>query len=337
MSFVKEILIHADARQAPLTQEIIQRAGERDVACRLVRDGEGSIERPLTIEQAKACWQVTTRYGFKVVKRGPGSANPACDYEIECVYGCPQRCAYCQQLYLVERVPRLAIYPHLDKVFARVRQVVAEEHRPLTFEMGNQTDLPAVSRRTGLLSRVVSFFTQELDGRARLQFLTKSGRMDELLGLEHKGLVRVGFSLNVPEVIRRYEQGTATLTRRLAATQAVLAAGYPVHLSFSPIMYYQGAERDYELLLRRVRDRLRACPGYDPSRVTLEAITLFHKQENIAFMQRYYPGRVNDLVAGLTLQNGRYAYPADTRDRVTGFFTRLLARYFPGARVLFVC
>lgn len=61
---------------------------------------------------------------------------------------------------------------------------------------------------------------------------------------------RFRFSINTPEVIKKYDHGTPGIGKRLAA------AGYPLGFIIAPIMVYPGWDGHYRKLLEDLRDAL---------------------------------------------------------------------------------
>ena len=68
---------------------------------------------------------------------------------------------------------------------------------------------------------------------------------DRFLTFDPKGKVRIRFSLMPQKISSILEPETASIEDRLRAVDRFIAAGYDVHLNFSPVVYYYGWEDDY--------------------------------------------------------------------------------------------
>ena len=302
-----------------------------------------TTDRQLTTDDSesafdvKSRWDISLTHGFEITKMGEGTANPACDYDIEFIHGCPHQCHYCQQLEITARYPFIAIYPDLQKLYTELKSIMKmETKRKVVFETGNLTDMVAMDRLTGILSDMTSFWANELDDRAYLQVLTKSDNIENLLSINHQGKVRIGYSINLPDLIRRYETYTATFPERLNALHALIQYGYPVHISFSPIIYRKGIELRYEELMHRIKSYLQMCPEYDETKLSLEVLVMFQSEKNAAFIRKFYPQTASELLETLEERDGRLQYPEEIYDHLIRFLTRCIKTYFPRANVLFI-
>jgi spore photoproduct lyase len=96
---------------------------------------------------------------------------------------------------------------------------------------------------------------------------------NKLLEFNPKMKVRIRFSL-MPEKIRTIlEPNTSTIEERLNAINEFKAAGYDVHLNFSPVVVYDGWENDYIELFKQVNSTVKE--EYKPE-VLAEVIFLTH-------------------------------------------------------------
>ena len=343
---LKDIIIENDCAEFPLSKRL--RRAFQDVAattCREVAADDESLcllhECSGDISRMKSTVIVSKKKGYSIEKVGAGTGNPACDYDIEFIYGCPHKCAFCQQLCSYEETPYIAIYPDLQRILLAVQETVHRAGQfPIIFEAGNMTDLLALEPTTGFLQEMISFWAKELNSKARLHFLTKSNQVQNILGLDHRGAVRIGFSLNLPEFTQRYELETASIDQRFEAIRAVLQSGYRLHLSFSPIIYRDGALERYEKLFAETKAFLLSCDGFDESDLTVEALILFQKQGGPRLMRLHYPLFADELMRHWkrhrVRSEYRHLYPQHLYDKLRSFLNDCFDRYFPLARVLFI-
>jgi spore photoproduct lyase len=81
---------------------------------------------------------------------------------------------------------------------------------------------------------------------------TKTDRVDELIGLDHKGRTVVSWSLNTPPVIEREEHRCAPLDARLSAARRAVDAGYLVSFHFDPMVVHDGWQTRYPAVVERI-------------------------------------------------------------------------------------
>lgn len=165
-------------------------------------------------------------------------------------YGfCPYGCHYC---YLagtpgVRFSPTIKVFLNLPEILAEVDRIAARLAKPTTFYVGKLQDGLALDPLTGYSRTLVPFFAGHR--YARMVLLTKSARVENLLGFDHRGHTILSWSLNPAEVIAACEANTPPLTARLQAMQRCAAAGYPVRAVIMPIIPLPGWEQAYAAFL----------------------------------------------------------------------------------------
>jgi len=106
-------------------------------------------------------------------------------------------------------------------------------------------------------------------------FATKYVNKD-LLKFDPKGKVRIRFSL-MPERLRKeLEPNTSSILKRIGAINAFKAAGYDVHVNFSPVVVYDGWLDDYTELFAILNSQVKK--EYKPE-VKAEVIFLTHNED----------------------------------------------------------
>jgi len=342
---VARIIVEKDCLDHPVSRRLRQVALSRSaMAYHEIEPGGSELATltrgPSSLGQIKSTLVVTKREGFFIDKSGEGSGNPACDFDLEFVWGCPHRCAFCQQLYFTDRRPFIEIFPDLDTILEEVQRVVDSCGRtPVVIEAGGMTDLLALEPYTGILKDMIGFWTARLAGRAQLQFLTKSAEVNSITDLEPGHTVRVGFSVNLPEFAARYALGTASLEQQKEAIKRVLRNGFHLHLSFSPLFFREGVTREYDALVQELRAFLDDCEGFSEKDVTLEALIFFQKRGAARFMWEHFPVLAEELMVrcqNSSAADGGFRYPPEIHGKLALSLKRSFARYFPSARVCFV-
>lgn len=85
-----------------------------------------------------------------------------------------------------------------------------------------------------------------------LELKTKSDRIANLEGLDHRGHTVISWSVNSKPICRTEELKTATFEERLAAARQVQEWGYKIGFHFDPIIHYEGWEPDYREAVQEV-------------------------------------------------------------------------------------
>jgi spore photoproduct lyase len=103
---------------------------------------------------------------------------------------------------------------------------------------------------SGLSKRLVPYFGKQ--DRLVLELKTKSTAIENLKTLEHNGKTILAWSLNPPAMVRTEERRTASVSARLKAAAQCEAWGYRLAFHFDPLILYDGWEKDYRKLVRRL-------------------------------------------------------------------------------------
>jgi spore photoproduct lyase len=173
------------------------------------------------------------------------------------VYGsCPYRCAYC---YLagtqgVWFSPTVKVYVNLPEIVAQMDRVAKQIGAPTAFYHGKLQDGLALDPLTAYSTTLVPFFASH--PFARQTVLTKSASIDRLLKLDHCGHTTLSWSLNPPEIARKYEQNAPAAEDRIRAMQQCAEAGYPVRAIVMPFIPEAGWETAYTEFLASLLARV---------------------------------------------------------------------------------
>ena len=190
--------------------------------------------------------------------------------------------------------------------------------------------------RSGSLAETIRFFGAH--SGIHLRFVTKFDAVEELLALPHGGNTRARFSLNADDVSRRFEGGTASVDKRIAALRRMALAGYPVGVVLAPIMPFDGWQDGYAEVLSRVASAVADITGVD---LTFELITHRFTPGSRETLLGWYPATSLDLdVAKRERKFGKfgatkYVYPAVAMREIKGYLVAQIAATLPTARVLY--
>jgi len=112
----------------------------------------------------------------------------------------------------------------------------------------------------------------------------------KLLEFNPEGKIRIRFSLMPQERSDIHEPGTSKIIDRIKAINAFIEAGYDVHVNFSPVIVYQGWDKDYEELFAMLNDYV----DYK-EQVLAEVIFLTHNEKKHEANLKKHPYTERDL------------------------------------------
>ncbi|PIZ62354.1 MAG: hypothetical protein COY19_11380, partial [Candidatus Marinimicrobia bacterium CG_4_10_14_0_2_um_filter_48_9] len=87
-------------------------------------------------------------------------------------------------------------------------------------------------------------------------------KIENLLGLDHKGHTVISWSVNPQAIIEAEEHKAASLAERLEAMRKIQDAGYKIGLHFDPILYHENWRENYIELIHQLFNVV------DPKKVT---------------------------------------------------------------------
>ncbi len=170
--------------------------------------------------------------------------------------GCAMACSYCY-------VPRRKGYANPITAFVNIEQIVGYLGRhadrqgmklepnqcdPIdwVYDLGENGDCSVDATISDNVRDLVGLFAELPNAKA--SFATKYVNRD-LLDYDPRGGTRVRFSLMPQQVSKLTDLRTSPISERIAAIDDFVAAGYEVHVNFSPVIVYDGWLADWAALL----------------------------------------------------------------------------------------
>lgn len=203
-------------------------------------------------------------------------------------FGCLYSCSYC---YCKRHKPEgLSVATNTMDILTEINShaYFSTVEKPnqtgeyVTYDIGVNEDF-ALHAKYHDWKTIFSFFRDH--PLAMGSFATKYVNND-LLKFNPEGKIRIRFSL-MPEIFReKLEPNTTPINIRLNAVSLFLAAGYEVHLNFSPVIVYDNWLQEYKDLFRLVSSFGEAY-HWDEGQVKAEVIFLTHNEEKHLYNMRH--------------------------------------------------
>jgi len=181
-------------------------------------------------------------------------------WELNWAYGCPFDCAWCylQGTLWGKKEPRFVdlkrVLPTLEKAF---------DDKILEPSIFNSGELADSLMNPSVMSIIADKFEEQ--NKHKLLLLTKSNNVDFLLNRPRKQTI-VSFSLNAPNVSKRWEKGAPSPEKRIEAAKKVSEVGYEVRIRIDPIVPIKNWETHYYNLVNMIFD------AFEPNRITLGSL-----------------------------------------------------------------
>ncbi len=254
--------------------------------------------------------------------------------------GCAMACAYCY-------VPRRKGYANPITTFVNIEQILGSIERHAgrqgtkstpnqcdpadwVYDVGENSDCSVDHAISDNVRDLVELFGRLRNAKA--SFATKWVNRD-LLELDPRGRTRVRFSLMPADLSRHLDVRTSPIADRIAAIDDFVAAGYEVHVNFSPVVIHDGwLERWSELL-----GELDAAIGPQAKeQLKAEVVFLTHNEQLHEVNLGWHP-RAEDTLWRPEVQEGKRSqtggwnvrYQRALKRRAVDDFVALVGRRLP--------
>jgi spore photoproduct lyase family protein len=177
--------------------------------------------------------------------------------------GCAMACAYCYVPRRKGYANPITVFTNIDQITRSLRRHVARqgvkpepnECDPVSwvYDLGENSDCSVDALVSDNVADLIATF-RELP-TAKASFATKYLNR-QLLDLDPQGRTRVRFSVMPETDAHLLDVRTSRVAERIAAVDDFVAAGYEVHLNFSPVVLREGWEADWTTLLQQLDDSL---------------------------------------------------------------------------------
>lgn len=247
--------------------------------------------------------------------------------------GCTAICLYCYLVCNYNKCAYLRLFVNREQMLDRMIKRGKESDRPLTFEIGSNSDLVLENTITENLLYTIPRFADE--GIGKLTFPTKFHMVDPLLNLQHKGKVIFRMSVNPQPLIRQIELGTSSLEQRIAAVNNMCEAGYPCGLLIAPVILTDEWKKMYTELLETLQERLTEKMK---NQMFLEIILMTYSYIHRAINSEAFPSALNlydkELMTGRG--RGKYCYKTEIRAEAEEFLRSEIKRILGDVPILYI-
>ena len=248
--------------------------------------------------------------------------------------GCTAMCLYCYLVCHYNKCAYLRLFVNREQMLDRLIAASQKAPRPMTYEIGSNSDLVLENQVTGNLTWTIPAFAEK--GRGFLTFPTKFADVGPLLGLRHEGKTIFRMSVNPQPVISHIELGTAPLEQRVEALNQMRRAGYPCGILIAPVILTDGWEVPYGELIEYLADTLEPETKRG---LTVEIILMTYSYVHRAINSEAFP-QAPDLYdkERMTVRGrGKYGYRNEERKRAEAFLRAQLADKLSEATIVYVC
>ncbi|MCD8214917.1 MAG: radical SAM protein [Clostridiales bacterium] len=233
-------------------------------------------------------------------------------FVLNCIYDCEY--CYLRGMYASGNV---VVFVNYEDFFSEVRKI--SENKNIFLCISYDTDLLALEGILGLCRRWYDFAAENKN--VNIELRTKCGNIDFLRGLKPLDNFIIAFTLSPEEVIKLYEHKTASLEKRLEAARETAETGFPLRLSFDPLLKIPNFEQVYGRLIKKCFETLEGKKIRD---IGVGSFRI--SPDYIKAMRKSYP---NSIIAAYPYENteGACSYSREDNRRMLEFMTDCIKKY----------
>ena len=247
--------------------------------------------------------------------------------------GCSAMCLYCYLVCNYNKCSYLRLFVNREEMMEKIIKTANKSEKPLTFEIGSNSDLVLENTITNNLPWTIEHFTKSEKGF--ITFPTKFDTIEPLLPLNHGGRVIFRMSVNPQEIIQKVELGTSSLEKRIGAINKMCDAGYKVGLLIAPIVLIDEYKKYYTELFERLSDEL---TDKVKQAAVIEIIFMTYSYIHRAINNDAFPNAVqlydNTLMTGRG--RGKYCYRENIRAEAEEFLKEQIKDKLNNMQILYI-
>ena len=182
-----------------------------------------------------------------------------CTPILNCIYNCE----YCflQGMYSSANI---VVFTNTEEVKDAVKKQILERNypdEPLLLSLSYNTDILALENILPLTKQWIDFANNTDD--LFMEIRTKSGLTSSFNKLKPSKKILFAWTLSPNNIIQKYEHKTPLLERRIMSIQKIVDSGWPVRLSFDPILIYPNWKEDYKQMFERIKETISGDKIFD--------------------------------------------------------------------------
>lgn len=192
-------------------------------------------------------------------------------------HGCLFNCSYCYMkrhkpdgLTIAKNIEQILTEINSHAYFTDVLKPNQTHDQYITYDISCNEDF-ALHAKYHHWEKIFEFFRDHEKAMATLATKTIP---EVFLKFNPEEKVRIRFSLMPQYLANMLEPNTATIIDRIKAIDRFIAAGYDVHINFSPVVYYPGWLEDYKEIFNLLDKHVR-----NKHKVFAEVIFLTHNED----------------------------------------------------------
>lgn len=260
--------------------------------------------------------------------------------------GCAQGCVYCFTARRKGYANPVSLFMNYEQVLKSIEKHVGKlpqktpnqcDPKYWTYDVGCNNDLSADALLSDIPKEIIKAFTTIPNAKA--SFATKYVNLD-MLNYDPQRKTRIRFSLMPSAISKLVDVRTSLIKDRIAAIQPFYDAGYEVHLNLSPVIVYEGWQKDYQELFAQIDSQIN---DEVKRQLKLEVIFLTHNKDLHEVNKIWHP-KAEELLWNPSLQEEKVSqyggnnlrYKWRYKGKMIERFKQMLNQHLPYADVRYI-
>ena len=247
--------------------------------------------------------------------------------------GCTAACMYCYLVCNYNKCAYLRLFVNREQMLEKIIKTAEKAEKPLTFEIGSNSDLILENTITNNLVWTIENFQNTKQGK--LTFPTKFDMVDPILPLDHQGKVTIRMSVNPAEIINKVEFGTSRLEGRIQGINKLKEAGYNVGILIAPVILVANWTELYKQLIKQLSEQLSEKVKKD---AFFEIIFMTYSYIHTKINEEAFPNAISlyDKEKMTGRGRGKYWYKNNIRQEAEIFLREQMNIYFPKNKIEYI-
>ena len=239
--------------------------------------------------------------------------------------GCVFECTYCY-LQGYTNSPGIVVPGNLDEILEEYSKYYSSGMRLGT---GQFTDSLAMDDLLEFSPQIINFFRKYQD--VQFEFKTKSNCVKNVLTIPSSKNIIISWSVNPQRIIDSSEHLSASLDERLEAARQCAEAGYSVGFHFDPIVFYEGWDEDYKIVVDRIFNTVDAS---QIAWISLGCLRMTSRVRQV--MEQRFPESELLFAEYIIGFDGKLRYARQVRKRIYQHMLEYIRAYFDDG-IVYLC
>lgn len=273
-----------------------------------------------------------TEFKGHFFKRCPG-ARPGlacCNYFVlNLGLQCDMNCSYCYLQSFINN-PVLTVYTNIGRAIEELSQLKTElQTKRLRIGTGEVIDSLSLDDLTLYSRKLIEFFKEIPEWK--LEFKTKSSKVDQFLDLGPAKNVIVSWSISPQNIIDSEEHGTASLSERLLAAMKCAEAGFSLAFHVDPMIWHPNWRENYQILVDQI------CKLFKPDSINVISVGAlrFQPQQKSIMRERFGFDSWVTRAEMFPSSDGKMRYDKKLRREMYDFIVKAFKSHSPKWNIFF--